>query len=150
MKKTLDKPINFEDTFYILHTRIRFLQDVLALDVSPDLFLDKAIDDMEFIDKTLAVLIQELTQNDTIEERDDVLDNHSETEWQFSQVLVRFISSTGTISASNFPVLRDKVQTLRDQSAARRKTADDAKSKKEGAETPLVSTDEMNELLKVF
>jgi hypothetical protein len=148
-KKAENKPVNIEDTLYILHTRIQMLQDILALDVSPDLFLDKSIGDMDFIDKTLAVLIKILTEDTYIMGRDEQLDNLSEIEWQFSQVLARFLGHSSTISAEYFPILRDKILVLRDQSAARRKTADDSKSKKEGVETiPIVSSDEMSELLK--
>jgi hypothetical protein len=148
-KNTINKPVNFEDTLYILHTGIQMLQDILALDVSPDLFLEKITGDIEFIDKTLDFLLKTLIEDTYILERDEQLDNLSETEWQFSQVLVRFLSVSGTISAEHFPNLRNKILTLRNQSATRRKTADDSKSKKEGAETvPLVSSDEMSELLK--
>jgi hypothetical protein len=148
-RNVVNKPVDVEDTLYILNTRIQMLQDILALDVSPNLFLDKSIDDMDFIDKTLAVLLKMLTEDTYIMERDEQLDNLSETEWQFSQVLVRFLSVSSTISAEHFPVLRDKIFVLRKQSAVRRKAADNARAKKEGVETtPIVSSDEMSELLK--
>ncbi|MDR2782795.1 MAG: hypothetical protein LBB48_02950 [Treponema sp.] len=150
MKKNVEnKPINFEDTLYILHSRIQMLQDILALDIPADLFLDKSIDDMEFIDKILEVLIKALSEDTYIMERDEQLDNFSETEWRFSQVLVRFLSVSSTLSAGHHPVLRDTISTLRSQSAIRRKIADNSKSKKEGVETiPIVSSDEMSELIK--
>ncbi|MDR0706806.1 MAG: hypothetical protein LBF60_02835 [Treponema sp.] len=155
MKKNVEnKPINFEDTLYILHSRIQLLQDILALDIPANLFLDKSIDDMEFIDKTLEVLIKILSEDTYIMERDEQLDNFSEAEWQFSQILVRFLSvssapSAVRQSAGQYPVLRDKLSALRNKSAIRRKIADDSKSKKEGVETiPIVSSDEMSELLK--
>ncbi|MDR0557750.1 MAG: hypothetical protein LBG43_07800 [Treponema sp.] len=150
MKKNVEKkPINFEDILYILHSRIQMLQDILALDIPADLFLDKSIDDMEFIDKTLEVLIKALSEDTYIMERDEQLDNFSETEWQFSQMLVRFLSASTALSAGHHPVLKDTISALRSQSAIRRKIADDSKSKKEGVETiPIVSSDEMSELLK--
>lgn len=156
MKKNVEnKPINFEDTLYILHSRIQILQDILALDIPADLFLDKSVDDMEFIDKILEVLIKALSEDTYIMGRDEQLDNFSETEWQFSQILVQFLSVSTTMfaghimSAGRQSVLRDKISTLRNQSAIRRKIADDSKSKKEGIETmPIVSSDEMSELLK--
>ncbi|MDR2194050.1 MAG: hypothetical protein LBP19_06240 [Treponema sp.] len=144
-----NKIVNIEDTLYILNARIQILQDILALDVSPDLFLDKSIDDMDFIDKTLAVLIKILTEDPHIAEREEQLDNLSEIEWQFSQVLALFLNSSSTISVEQFPILRDTILALRNQSAVRRKVADDSTSKKEGVETiPIVSSDEMSELIK--
>jgi hypothetical protein len=125
------------------------LHEVLTLDISSDLFLDKTIDDMSFIDKTLDVLIKALTEDTYIPERDEQLDNVSETEWQFSQVLTRFLSVSGNISANHFPAFREKIFALRNQSAARRKIADDSRTKPDRAGMePLVSSDEMSELLK--
>ncbi|MDR2447121.1 MAG: hypothetical protein LBD58_07525 [Treponema sp.] len=150
MKKNVEnKPINFEDTLYILHSRIQMLQDILALDIPANLFLDKSIDDMEFIDKTLEVLIKILSEDTYIMERDEQLDNFSEAEWQFSQILVRFLGVSSTPSGGQYSVLKDKLSALRNKSVIRRKIADDSKSKKEGVETiPIVSSDEMSELLK--
>jgi hypothetical protein len=155
MKKNVEnKPINFEDTLYILHSRIQMLRDILALDIPVDLFLDKSVDDMEFIDKTLEILIRMLSEDTYIMDRDEQLDNFSETEWQFSQILVQFLSVSaamfaGHMSDGRHSVLKDKISVLRNQSAIRRKIADDSKSKKEGVETiPIVSSDEMSELLK--
>jgi hypothetical protein len=150
-KSTLNKTINFEDSLFIIQGRIQMLYDILALDVSSDLFLDKTIDDMEFIDKTLETLIKTLTEDTAVEDRDAQFDNLSETEWQFSQALVRFLNVSGSISATHFPNLRDKIAVLRNQSAARRKIADDSQSKKEEpSKNPLVSSTEMSELLKGF
>jgi hypothetical protein len=149
MKKNGGNAINFEDTLFIIHTRVQMLHEVLTLDISSDLFLDKTIDDMSFIGKTLDILIKALTEDTYILERDEQLDNVSETEWQFSQVLTRFLTVSGNISANRFPAFREKILALRIQSAARRKIADDSRTKpvRAGME-PLVSSDEMSELLK--
>jgi hypothetical protein len=151
MKKVGGNAINFEDTLFIIHTRIQMLHEVLTLDISSDLFLDKTIDDMGFIDKTLDILIKALTDDTYILERDEQLDNISEMEWQFSQVLTRFLSVSGNISANRFPSFRERILVLRTQSTARRKTADDSRTKPDRAALePLVSSEEMNELLKVL
>ncbi len=151
MKKNVaNTPVNCEDTLYIIHDGIRMLQDILTLDVSPDLFLDKIINDMDFIDQTLAGLLKILVEDANDSKRDEQLDNLSETEWQFSQILVRFLSAADGY-VERFPRLRDKILDLRGKSAARRKTADDSQSARDGRETvPLVGPDEMSELLRAW
>jgi hypothetical protein len=152
MKKNVEKqPINFEDILFIVHTRIQMLHDVLALDVPSDLFMEKTVGDMEFIDNILAVLLKELTEDTYIAERDEQLDNISETEWQFSQILTRFLSVSGNISVIHAPSFKEKIIALRNQTTSRRKTADDSRTKTESAILePVVSSDEMAELLKGF
>jgi hypothetical protein len=151
MKKVTSKPINFEDTLYLLHTRIQAVYDILILDTSPDLFLEKTMDDVDFINKTLDSLMKIITEDTSLVERDEQLDNMSEMEWHFSQALTKFLSASGDISATRFPAHRDKILALRSQSTARRKIADDSRSKtNRDALDPLVSQDEMNELLKSF
>jgi hypothetical protein len=50
----MHKHINFEDNIFVLNTRIRMIRDSLILDTDPELFLEKTVDDTNFIDLTLA------------------------------------------------------------------------------------------------
>jgi hypothetical protein len=146
----MTKHINFEDNIFILNVRVRMIRDLLALDADPGLFLDKTIDDVEFIDYTLEALLTILMGNSRLLERDEELDNLSSLEWQFSRVLSEFFSGTGTISAVRLPVIREKIMLLRNRSAERRKIIE--KDRNDGGKTaePLVSSDELSELLKDF
>jgi hypothetical protein len=146
----MTKHINFEDNIFILNVRIRMIRDLLALDADPGLFLDKTIDDVEFIDHTLDTLLGILMENSRLLERDEELDNLSSLEWQFSRVLSDFFSGAGTISAAQLPVIRERIMLLRNRSAERRKIIE--KDRNDGGKTaePLVSSDELSELLRDF
>ncbi|MDR0644407.1 MAG: hypothetical protein LBG05_05760 [Treponema sp.] len=150
MKKSIvNKPSNFEDTLYILNERIQILRDFLSLDLSGELFHEKNMDDMDFIDKMLDILLKNLMEDAHNLDRDEQADNLSETEWQFSQVLTKFVSAGN--EAFRFPPFKDKLSLLRNSSAARRKTAEGLQTKTEKMSgEPIVSKDEMSELLKKF
>jgi hypothetical protein len=147
----MNKQTNFEDNIYILFPRIRLIRDLLVLDIDPELFLDKTMDDLEFIDHTLNTLQASLSENQRLIERDELFGHLSELEWQFEQLLSDMLSGNGSISAAEFPAIRDKLTVLRMNSLERRKTADDTGSTGESkTEEPLVSSDELNELLRAF
>ncbi|MDR1898462.1 MAG: hypothetical protein LBQ55_00465 [Treponema sp.] len=146
----MTKHINFEDNIFILNVRIRMIRDLLALDADPGLFLDKTIDDIEFIDYAMGSLLALLVENNRLLERDEELDNLSNLEWQFSQILSDFFNSAGTISAVQLPVIREKIMILRNHSLERRKTIDKSRDSGGKSAEPLVSSDELSELLKDF
>ncbi|MDR0718667.1 MAG: hypothetical protein LBF78_03450 [Treponema sp.] len=143
------KRTNFEDNIFILLARIRMIRDLFALDTDPELFLDKTMEDIDFIDDTLSGLLAGLIENQRLIEREELLNHLSELEWQFSQALSEFLNGEGTVSAQEFPALRDKINILRTRCFERRKTAESSgASAGSTPEEPLVSSDELNELLK--
>ncbi|MDR3333297.1 MAG: hypothetical protein LBT13_00195 [Treponema sp.] len=147
----MNRHINFEDNIFILNLRIRLIRDSLALNADPELFLKKIVEDIEFIDIALSRLLDDLVENISFIGRDEQFDNLAEIEWQFSQVLTRFLNSSRNISAAQLPILREKLVFLQNHSAARRKTIDDAESQMEGVYVePVVSSAELSELLKKF
>lgn len=145
--KAMNKRINFEDNLFVLAMRIQMIRDLLALDADPDLFLEKTMEDIDFIDNTLEMLLRELLENSRLLERDEAFENLSELEWRFDQVLGAVYSGGGSISAASYPMLRERISLVRDHSMERRKTADGSLSGLPSAE-PLVSADELGELLK--
>jgi hypothetical protein len=147
----MNKRINFEDNIFILNVRIRMIRDILVLDADPDLFLEKTMEDIDFIDSTLGALLGNLIENKRLLERDAEFDNLSDLEWQFSQMLVEFLNGGGNISAAQFPMLKGKIAMLRKNSQDRKKAIDDARSPGEPARNePVVSSLELSELLKDF
>ncbi|MDR1419188.1 MAG: hypothetical protein LBI86_02320 [Treponema sp.] len=143
----MNKRINFEDNLFALAMRIQMIRDLFALDADPELFLEKTMDDIDFIDCTLGVLLRELTENSRLLERDEAFENLSELEWRFDQALGEMYSGGGGISAASYPMLRERVALVKSRSLERRKTADASLSGSPSSE-PLVSIDELSELLK--
>lgn len=147
----MNKRVNFEDNIYILLARIRMVRDLLTLDTDPRLFLEKTVDDLEFIDTTLNILLQDISENQRLIERKEFLNHLSELDLQFEQTLSDILSGGRTISAGGSPAVKDKLTILRIHSLERRKTTVNTGSAVESRnEGPLVSSDELNELLKAF
>ncbi|MDR1971488.1 MAG: hypothetical protein LBQ46_06160 [Treponema sp.] len=147
----MNKRMNLQDNIFILNSRLRILRDLLILDADPSLFLEKTIDDIDFMDHALDTLLEQLQHNGRIFERDEVVDYLSDLEWDFSQALGDFSGNPGPISAASFPVIQERLRALQDRSAERRRTLDETRSRS-GAPVMenAVSSDELNELLKDF
>ena len=151
MTVTMNKRVNFEDNAFILMMRIRMIRDIITLDADPELFLEKTLDDIYFTDHTLRALLEYLQENHFLIERVELLEHFSELEWQFSQVLRDLLDHDGNMSIQNIPSIREKVMACRTNSLQRQKTADSlspAASTVSGS--PIVSSDELTELLKAF
>jgi hypothetical protein len=146
----MNKRVNFEDNIFILMNRIKMLRDLFSLDADPDLFLEKTLDDMDFITQALTMLLRQLLENRRFIERSELFHYFEELEWQFSQVLSDFMGSRGTLSAEGYPGILEKLRILRSRSLERRRTAETADGASEQAEEPVVSSDELSELLKEY
>jgi hypothetical protein len=146
----MGKRINFEDNIFVLNTRIRGIRDLLLLDVDPDFFLEKTLDDLEFIDNTLSILLDNLTGNERYIERGEQFHNILETERFLSEVLQTMFSGDGTVSVGKFPVIQDRITLIWNHSLDRCRIIESLlfeKTEVTSAE-PLVSRDELSELLK--
>jgi hypothetical protein len=148
----MNKRINFEDNIFILNTRIRMIRDMLILNADPELFLEKTMDDAEFINVTLGALLGHLLENTRLIERDEQFYNLYETEGQFLEILSELELGQGAMSGTRFPVIRARIGQLRENAVQRRKTIteSDGKNNKMPAEPMVVSSDELHELLKTL
>jgi hypothetical protein len=147
----MHKRVNFEDNIFIIAARIRGIRDLLILDTDPELFLEKTMDDIAFVDHTLDMLLGNLMANERLLDRNETFENLADLESQFIQVLSVLQNGSGNISALNFPLIREKIRALQGRSQERQKTIGENRDHEE--ETILegaVSSDELNELLRDF
>ena len=147
----MNKRVNFEDNVFILTMRVRMIRDTITLDADPGLFLEKILDDICFTDQILRTLLAYLQQNERLTTRDEFLEHFSELEWQFSQVIGELLNHDGNISIREIPSVQEKLIAFRNSSQDRRQTAEKLSlynNYKEG--DPVVSSDEITELLKAF
>jgi hypothetical protein len=147
----MHKQINFEDNIFIIAARIRGIRDLLILDTDPELFLEKTMDDVAFVDHTLDMLLGNLMANERLSDRNETFVNLADLEFQFTQVLSVLQNGSGNISALNFPLIREKIRILQSRSQERQNTIGENKDHEE--ETILegaVSSDELSELLRDF
>jgi hypothetical protein len=146
----MNRRINFEDNIFVLNTRIRAIRDMLLLDADPDFFLKKTLDDLEFIDSTLSVLLDNLNNNKKYIEREEQFYNLLETERSLSEVLRAISSGDGTVSVGKFPEIENRITLIQNHSLNRRKVIEDVpfEADEMAPMEPWVSRDELSELLK--
>ncbi|MDR3115766.1 MAG: hypothetical protein LBU25_09640 [Treponema sp.] len=145
----MNKHINFEDNIFLINIRIRMVQDMLILEPDPELFLKKTMEDIDFIDDILGLLLDGLLENAHLIERNEQLVNLYDSESQFLQILTQFLTGSGNISVLRFPVLREKVTFLQTHSMTRKKLLEDTRNETDQSLIePVVSTDELSALLK--
>ena len=147
----MHKQVKFEDNIFILEIRIRIIRDIITLDADPELFLEKTLDDISFTDQTLRILLGYLQENNRLIERDELLEQLSGAEWHFSEVLQALLDHEGNISVREIPAMREKLLVLKNGSLDRRKAIDNLSPAGDNPGTaPIVSSDELTELLKAF
>jgi hypothetical protein len=146
----MKKRVNYEDNTFIINTRIRLLQDILVLEADSALFFNKTLDELDFINNTLDVLLNNFLENDKLIERPDRLRDLLETEWRFTSVLNFLISGQGSLSSDFYPRLLPKLKSLLDDCVKRRSLIEEQEvsSMKNQSDARLVSSLELSELLK--
>ena len=124
------------------------LRDILRLSPPPDLFLEKCLNDLVFIDGTLSFLTGALSSNGVQNNKAEQCGYTSDTEWQFSQLLTEFSLDSSPFSPRKFPETRTKISALRVNSESRRKTLEEATMPVELVKTePVVTILELAGLL---
>ena len=127
------------------------IQDMVTLDADPELFLEKMLDDIFFIDQTLRTLLGSLENNHHLIERDELFEQLSGAEAQFASVLQNLINHEGAFSVMEIPSLAEKLKVFRSGSLERQKIAGKLQPvEKSPAASLYVSSDELTELLKAF
>ncbi|MCL2479201.1 MAG: hypothetical protein FWF22_06850 [Treponema sp.] len=147
----MNKQDNYRDNIFLLLGRIKLIRDTMILDIDTGLFLKKSLDDIDFIQQTLGILLNKLRENQQLLDREELFNNLSELEWQFSKILSDILNGSGSISAVKNPEIREKILLLRKDSLERRETAEAiGETAMETPREPVLSTNELNELLKDF
>jgi len=134
--------IVIEDTIFIVGMRMRMIRDTLRLNPPTDLFLEKSIDDLCFINHILVSLSQMIAENNG-----GFVDYLLDTEWQFSQLLIEFSVDSSPFSIRAFPETREKIASLRSESDNRRKTLEESFVLAGDLAEPVVSSAEISGLL---
>ena len=140
--------LNFEDSIFILNMRIRVIRDTLHLDPPPELFSEKSMDDLTFVDSVLGLLVKAITENSDQYSGNGEPEYISDTEWQFNQVLTEFLLESSPFSAHILPETMHKITVMRAASEARRKVIEGTGHPLEIAQSePVVTSAELNGLL---
>ena len=124
------------------------IRDTLRLDPPPELFMEKSLDDLAFVDSVLEALVRTFLENGSHYNGNGESDYIADTEWQFIQLLTEFTLESSPFSAGIFPETMQKIATFRHSSDIRRKAIEGSGLPSEIAQAePVVTSAEMNGLL---
>ena len=147
----MNKLVNFEDDIFILLMKIRMIKDIVTLDADPELFMEKTLNDIYFVDHAMRTLLENLEQNHHLIEREELLEQLSNAEGQFSMVLKELLEHDGNFSILEIPSIREKVTAFKIGSQERQKTAGKLyHSEKNAGSNIYVGSDELAALLKAY
>ena len=145
----MSKYVNFEDNIFVLNIRIRMIKDMLVLNTDAELFLNKTMDDLDFINICLSTLLAKLKENIRFIERDEQFHNLANTEQQFCEMLKELDRGKGNISANHNPQLREQIILLLSHSQTRQNTIKElVADSKHIIQEPVVGHDELQELFQ--
>jgi len=135
---------DFEDAVFLLNIRIKMARDTMRLNPPGEVFVDKCMEDLVFIDQVLASLAQKALA----EGAQGGMDYAADIEWQFSQLLTEFLLATNAFSARATQRCRDQVAGLREESNERRKIFESLEAPAQAdIDETLVSSAELSILL---
>ena len=127
------------------------IKDIITLDADPEIFQEKVLDDIDFIDQTLIVLMDYLQGNDRLISREGFLKYQSEAESRFERLMGDFLRHEGNFSIRGIPVIKEKLLALQNSSIERQRIIDSlGKDIYPETDSPVVSSYELAELLKAF
>lgn len=127
------------------------IRDTIILDADHELFLEKTLDDICFVDHTLGILLGYLEENQLLIERDELLEHLSKAELQFSEVLSEMLDHKGNNSIRLISSICEKLSVFRSSSLERQKLTEKlSRAESSLSGSPVVSSDELAELLKAF
>jgi len=139
--------VSFEDSVFIINIRLRAIRDTLCLNPPHELFLEKTIDDLVFVDRILAVLSQSLKDSKNQNNGNGEFDYLIDAEWQFSQLLIEFTRDANLPEGQESSEIKDKISALKNNSDLRRKVLDKTFQSVEQVNTePVVSSSELSGL----
>jgi hypothetical protein len=128
------------------------IANTIILDADPDLFLEKTIEDLAFIDFCLTILAESFLKNENLIDRSTQCYHLMETEIKFTEVLDAINQSSGTISVVEFPIISEKITNLHFNTYKRqdllKKVIEDLDDTPQ--DSNVVSSEEINALLKDF
>ena len=147
----MNNQIILEDNIFMLNARLRLISDLLRLDADPGLFLDKTIDDIDFVDRVLAVIMKYLMDNKMLIEREDELNKLADLEWRFDQLLTGIHGNSDMITGLNLSDNRAKINKIKNNSIERRMAIEKNRAPDRSREgSSVVSSFELTQLLQVI
>jgi uncharacterized protein YaaQ len=147
----MDKNLNFDDNSYIIMLNIQYLKNVLAMDLEPQIYSDKILNDIDFTDKLLETLLNFLMENEFLIDRAKELNKLEDLEWRFEQLLSGLYGQSALLQGINNSENNQKISNYKNNCKKRKNiiTSTVSKNMQNKNNEPIVSTLELNKLLNI-
>ncbi|MDR2444365.1 MAG: hypothetical protein LBD44_00310 [Spirochaetaceae bacterium] len=141
--------MNYDDNIFILNVKIRAIYDMLLLDADPDIFLERTLEDLDFIGAKLILLQKYLAMNKQLISRNQQLHNLDETYDRFLNLLNEMSRGTVCFNADSYPIICEPINKLIANCVEGQKQLKELTATAGGnvSDTRLVGTDELTALL---
>ncbi len=140
--------IHYEDNLFFLHSILRTIEAGLRLDIDPELYRDKILEDVFFVDAMVMRVFVSLRENERLINRTGYLRSLRRTVTAYSAFLDRLLVGP-TVFGGAFAPYRDKLESARQEHQALRREIDALLDKEEPDEETwnTVSSEEYSYLL---
>lgn len=141
--------VNYDDNIFFVHAIVKGMRSGLILDVDPELFKDKVLEDIFFVDSTLMKILSQLRENPKLIRRAEYLKSLLRAENAFLEFLSDIIAAERPLAESLAP-FSHKVRACR---SSHQTTRTELQSLLHGPEDhapeeDVVSQEELNFLLQ--
>jgi hypothetical protein len=113
----MTRKINYEDDIFTLALQVRCLQDTLKLEVDPELFQDRILGDIAWIDATIGRLYQSLRDSSLYVKRQEHLKELAKLKRAFAEVLESLVAKRAPFAAHILDSL-ESLRAMRDSQTA--------------------------------
>ena len=117
----MTRRINYEDDIFTVSLQLRCLQDILKLDVDPDLFRERILGDIAWIDATSARLYLSLRESSLYVKRQDYLR-------EIQKLKRAFLETLDALVGKRLPFAEHLAESLPDLALRRDANARDVES----------------------
>ena len=105
----------YDDSIFYLNEIITTIDDGIRLDIDSGLFLDKLVEDILFVESTLARLYGSLRENDSLIRRSEHIRRLLRSKQKFSELLQEITSNNAPIGADLMPFFPKFTELIAEQ-----------------------------------
>jgi uncharacterized membrane protein YccC len=143
----MTRKINYEDDIFTLALQVRCLQDILKLEVDPELFKDRILADIGWLDSTIGKLLESLRASSLYVKRQDHLKEMQKLKRAFAEALDAIVERRAALHEH----LAEHIEEIRATRDSHRKDIEDIRALMRGATPPeeahMVSAEELKFLM---
>ncbi len=143
----MTRRINYEDDIFTLSLQVRCLQDMLKLEIDPDLFRDRILGDISWMDATIGRIYHSLREGSRYIKRKEHLRDLARLKGTFADALDPLVESTVPFAVH----LKDRADAVRQVRDSHRREVTEIRTMLAGTDAPeqehMVSAEELNLLM---